>query len=347
MTGIRGRSTLQSHGRGHESTRFRLPRISVARGIILLLCSLLLWFLLRAPQAGADAARHGLSLAATVVIPALFPFFVLASLLAESGVGEAVGKPLSRSVGRFLGVSGAGVTVLLLGSFCGFPVGARMISAYAERGILSKKEQKRLLPLSNSPSFAFLYSAVGAGMLGDPSVGLRLYGALLLGVLTAAVLLRLTGGTCADESKPTALPPASGAASVSILPRAVTSAALSALSVTGFLVFFSVLSAALSALLTALHAGETVSLLLSGLLELTTGVKKAAETAYGLCGKATLCGFFAGFGGLCASLQVIATVERPLPDRAPRDTFSLRSYCFIRLLIGLLTALYTLLFTAF
>jgi hypothetical protein len=168
-----------------------------------------------------------------------------------------------------------------------------------------------------------------------------LLSAVLLSAVTVGVICRLLLGSCTGDSAP---PPHRAPLGFSTLfTGAISSAVASSLSVTGYIVFFSVLLTAFARLLPFFGIGESALLILSGITEVTAGCKKAAETASGLCGR-VLCGFFAGFGGLCAHLQVIATVERPLPDRARRISF--RSYFICKLSQGLLTALLVCLFSA-
>lgn len=332
--------TARQEGK-RRTVRHRPYAPSCSEGITLALSGLLIGYAVKDPSALSGAALRGLTLAARAVIPSLFPFFVLSVLLSESGLGTRLGRLLSPLLSRALGVSGECAPALLLGAFCGFPVGAKCLSLLQKEGRISERECLRLLPLSNSPSFAFLYSAVGAGYFGDRSFGLLLYLSVLLATTLTGLLLRLTRGACeaspngfGASTEPRPLP--------ALFTGAIASSVASSLSVAAYVVFFSVVSDALSALLGALSVPPAVSLVLSGLLELSTGTKKAAETVYGLCGR-VLCGFFAGFGGLCAALQVIATVEHPLPDRAVGKAASLRSYFFCKVLIGALSALFTLL----
>lgn len=323
----------------HTKGRRWVPQISVAEGMTLLLSAFLLWFVLRDPRGAAEAAREGLDVALRSTLPSLFPFFVLSGLLTRSGAAERIGRTVARPLSHLFGISDAGAVAVLIGAFCGFPVGAGAVAELYRAGRIGKAECERLLALSNAPSFAFLYSAVGAGLFGSKIAGLCLYLTVTLSTFAVGAALRLLRGPCPQEDRTVTLTaPQKHAAG--LLAGALTSAAQSALTVTASIVFFRVLSASLSALLAALGAGSTVTLLFTGLLELTSGMQKTAETAYGrLCGW-VFCGLFAGFGGLCACLQVIATAENPLPDRADRNTsLSFRSYIVCKVVQGLLSAL--------
>ena len=297
--------------------------------------ALLFWFALKEPSAASLAAREGFSLSIDGILPSLFPFLVLSSLLAESGIGTRIGKQTSRITEALLGVSGEGAGALFLGLLCGFPIGARIIMSAYERGTLSSNESERLLPLANGPSLVFLFSAVGNGLFGDRSFGLWLYISSVASTLLCGIILRILFGKCQCIERLEATK--TSVSLPSLLVRVITDAGKGSVTIAAFIIFFSVLSKALASLLFAVKAPNALSLLLSGLLELSYGTKKAAETVSGLCGR-VLCGFFAGWGGLCAHLQVIATVERPLPDRARRNSFSFRSYFLCKMLIGLFTA---------
>lgn len=321
----------------HSRKGSRSPRCGVA---VLFLAVPVFWLLLKDPRGGAEAVTSGLLAAVQSVLPSLFPCFVLGALLTDSGLISALGMLLSRPFRFLFGISGQGAGAFLLGILCGFPVGAAAVSSLYSRGALESREAERLLFLSASPSLAFLLFTVGA-LFESPAFGRMLLSAVLLSAVTVGVICRLLLGSCTGDSAP---PPHRAPLGFSTLfTGAISSAVASSLSVTGYIVFFSVLLTAFARLLPFFGIGESALLILSGITEVTAGCKKAAETASGLCGR-VLCGFFAGFGGLCAHLQVIATVERPLPDRARRISF--RSYFICKLSQGLLTALLVCLFSA-
>ena len=60
------------------------------------------------PEESLQAAREGITLCLDVLIPSLFPFFVLSSLLIETGVAGLCARPLSRWMYPLFGVGGAG-----------------------------------------------------------------------------------------------------------------------------------------------------------------------------------------------------------------------------------------------
>lgn len=70
-----------------------------------LLCAVLA--LMRWPQESMAAARDGLALCGNVIIPSLFPFFVLSSLVVELGMSRYLGRLLEGVMAPLFRVGGA------------------------------------------------------------------------------------------------------------------------------------------------------------------------------------------------------------------------------------------------
>ena len=75
----------------------------------LIFCLMALLFL---PDVGAQAARDALALCAQTVIPSLFPFFVLSSLLVSCGAADTLSHLLSPLMRPLFGLSGTGAAAL-------------------------------------------------------------------------------------------------------------------------------------------------------------------------------------------------------------------------------------------
>ena len=211
----------------------------------LLFSAVILSFYLFRPEAAAGATLDGLTTATTRVLPSLFPFFALSSLLTESGASEALLRLPSTVLSRWFGISSIGASAVLIGIFCGFPVGARIASSLYGREMISRAEAERLILLSSTPSFAFLYATVGAGFFASPAFGIRLYFSTVLSAVMLGILLRKKDGVTAritaraDGKKPTL---------AKLLTGAIKSAAETSLTVISALTLFSVLTKAISAL---------------------------------------------------------------------------------------------------
>ncbi|MGM9662626.1 MAG: nucleoside recognition domain-containing protein [Oscillospiraceae bacterium] len=235
--------------------------------------------------------EEGTALCFGSVLPSLFPFFVLSSLLLSLGVSEALGRLLSPLMSALAGLSGSGAGVFALGLIGGYPSGARAVSELYESRLCSREEAERLLGFCNNCGPAFLLSFVGAERFGSAAAGARLYLIHVLSALLTAALLRPRKGRApsAFHAAPRKRPPLSAA-----FVEAVQSGFSAFLSVCSFVLLFSVLLRPLK----LLGAGP----LPLGLIELFSGAAALPATAEGF----VLAAFLAGWGGLSVHAQSMA-----------------------------------------
>ncbi len=313
------------------SPRRALPALTAL--VCALLCAL---FLLHA-KAVMDGVASALSLFAFSVFPALFPFFVLTSVLSASGVLTRAGRrcaPLMRP----LGLPGEAAGVFLVGAVSGYPVGARLAAGLH----LSQNQTERLVGLANLAGPMFLSGTVAASLLGAPALGW----ALILSQLLAALAAAGVSGALAAREEATA-PAAAPGGSVpapfrpgTALLDAIASGMLAMLRVCGAIVFFSALLCALREcgflyLLTlplkALGLPSALADAMAfGLFEKTSACAALASSSLPLALRAAGCSFFVSFGGL----SILAQTQMFAPVRASR-------YLLFKGVQGLFSALFT------
>ena len=211
--------------------RDRLPLLAV-------LCCFSALLLL--PEVSAQAARDAMLLCAQTLIPSLFPFFVLSSLLIACGASELLSALLSPLMRPLFGLSGTGAAALALGLCGGYPVGARTAAELVENGALSRDEGERLLAFCNNAGPGFLLGVCGAGVFSSSRAGAALYlihvaAALCAGLLICRALPPVPHGTYPHKS-------AKAQHLSTAFPAAVQNALTGCLNVSAFVVFFTVLA---------------------------------------------------------------------------------------------------------
>ncbi|MBQ9685485.1 MAG: sporulation protein [Oscillospiraceae bacterium] len=283
-------------------------RQKTKQGIALVLALGLLAALLLTAGEAADACRKALVVCGRLIIPSLFPFFVLSSLLNSLGLPGILGKALAPFAMRLYGVSGAGASALLIGLTGGYPAGAGYIADMERNGAISRSEGERLLAFCNNAGPAFIIGTVGVGVFQSTRAGLLLYVVLIVSALLTGLFFR--NRSYVTELAPVQLDSADSAAALS---EAVRRSVGAVLNVCGFVLCFSVLLAVLDArgfisllcgFLSAklgweLHA---VHALTTGLFELGSGagamqgLPLAPETL-------ALAAFLLGWGGISVYFQ--------------------------------------------
>ena len=309
--------------------------------VLAALCALFVLIFASAPA--IDAAAWGLRLCGELLVPTLFPFFVVSGLLRRTGFPALAGQRLGPLARRLFGVSGQGLTALLLGLTGGCPLGAAYLAEMEEQGLISPREAERLLGFCNNSGPAFLIGTIGTGIFGSASAGLLLYAAHALAALTAGLLLR--GKACA-AAKPAPVLHAEPFSRA--LAEAVREAVPAVLNVCGFAVVFNVFTGVLEAKGLLGAAAEllrhftgldpaVVRPLLIGFWELGGGV--GAMRGLPLTpGTLALAGALVGWGGVSVLFQTQAV----LADREIKSSLHLAG----RLLSAALGALFSFLLGA-
>ena len=205
--------------------------------------------MLQNADTAGDACREALEMCARLLIPSLFPFFVLSGYLNRVGLPGLLGKLLAPFAVQIFGVSGAGASAFVIGLMGGYPAGAAYIADMEHSGSITVREAERLLAFCNNSGPAFIVGAVGLGVYGSVRDGLILYGIHAFAAFLTGLVFR--GKQPCSEIQDAQLDSVDPALA---LVGAVRQAVVSILSVCGFAVCFSVL-------LRVLDAGGVLSFL--------------------------------------------------------------------------------------
>ena len=144
--------------------------------------------LLLQPDAAAQAAKNGLLLCGNLIVPALFPFFILSSLLISTGGAARFGRLLSGVMGIWFHQPGASASALVLGFLGGYPVGAKTVCTLYEEKLCDRTQAEHLLLFCNNAGPAFILGAAGSAVFHSAAIGflllaIQIFSALLVGVL--------------------------------------------------------------------------------------------------------------------------------------------------------------------
>lgn len=259
------------------------------------------------PEKAMSAAQNALSVFARSVLPSLFAFSVGAKLLIRSNF-------LSKLQGaarffRALGMSSGGFSAFAIGAVSGFPTGAAVLSELCERGEIDEKEAASLLPFCNQAGASFVVGAVGVSVFESSTVGILFFvsqtaAALLALLMTAHTRIPHLRETIGAETKRPRL--------ISAVTSSICESALAMLFVCGFIVFFSLCSAAVFDISEALGFSlpQIFRVLLGGALEISSGFSVLASASVSQEVAILLGGALLGLGSLSVFLQTVDRTER-------------------------------------
>ena len=254
-----------------------------------------------------EGMRTGIGLCLEVLIPSLFPFFVLSVWM----TGNLLGADLAvlRPLGRLSGVPAGAESLLLTGFLGGYPVGAQNVALARRWGQLSREGAWHLLRFCSNAGPAFFFGVIG-GAFDSPGTVWLLWSIHMVSALLTGVLSRPRKNSAPVGMEPKALP----------LPAALKQAVAVMGQVCGWVVLFRMLLCYLEGwLLWALPAGwQAVA---AGALELANGCVRLREITspeYRFLAAAGL----TALGGLCVTLQTLSVT----------DGLSLRPYLWGKLM---------------
>ncbi|MGQ9779550.1 MAG: sporulation integral membrane protein YlbJ [Bacillota bacterium] len=284
------------------------------------------------------AAKEGIKVFGLIVLPSLFPFFVLSEVLLGLGVVHFMGvifEPLMRPV---FNVPGVGAFALSMGLAAGYPMDAVITAKFRRKGLCSRIEAERLLAFTNTADPLFIFGAVAVGMFGLPALGPLLATAHYLSSFTLGFFFRFYG----REDTPTEEPAQTykgmlrrafaallrgreedGRPLGQLLGEAVRESVATLFMIGGFIVFFSVLVRLLTVMglleFLAPPAARLLGLfglspslvpaLFRGLLEIDLGTVAAGRAAAPLVERAVMAGAIIAWSGLSVHGQVASVVH--------------------------------------
>ena len=266
--------------------------------IIVVLFLLLVVCFVVAPRFCGKSFLDGLTVWAVNVLPALFPFALLAPLAAR-----ALTPKKSLTLPLF-GVRADGVFLLSLA--CGYPIGAKVISSLN----VDDKTAVKLSSFCSTPSPIFVLATVGA-LLDNPVATAVLALSQLVGCIANGLIFRGYA-----ETKYIVLEAPDGDKNFSEM---LTDAVLSVLSVGGVIALVYMVSAVVKSLLSSDLANNIAVAFLLGLAEMTNGltpqprcagVLSVTSLAVTTTMATVLCSGLLGFGGIGVMLQSMSFLSK-------------------------------------
>ncbi len=227
------------------------------------------------------------------VIPALFPYMVISSLMVSSGLACFIGRVVRIPFTYLFAIDGSGAAAFFIGLAAGFPVGAKTASSLYREGLCEKEEAQRLCAFCNNTGPAFVIAGVGT-LLGDFALGVALY---VIEIISALIL-----GMILSVGKPRKrLYNRRVIKFTPDLTGSVRDALSGTLGVCAFVIFFSVLLKCVSSVALPIMRSSGIYALLCSLLEITSGV--SASAALGGRAAFVICAFAVGWSGMCVHAQ--------------------------------------------
>ncbi len=247
-------------------------------------------YLLIFPQRAAEPTYFALEFCAKSLIPSLFIYMVLSSII--------ISLPITEHLSRFIS---AEALLLLYGTLCGCPVGAKNAVTLFERGRIDKRQAEYLCSFTNNAGVSFVVGFVGKELFGDVRVGIKLVIFQLISSFICALVMKRV---LLKQKKPLIL---FGLNEKRVgLREAVYDSALTMLNLCACVVFFMVAGGVVTRIFCLPPLADAV---LKSVTEFSSGCAAAARIGTGAF---AVTAFAIGQTGLSVALQVKSVIKSKL-----------------------------------
>lgn len=296
-----------------------------------IICALLMFFILLFPADAIASAAASVTLWSTSVFPSLFPFFVLTSILKQTGMTEALIYRSSKNLDYNL------VFTTVIGLMCGYPSTSKLI------GQSDTKNPVPIYALSTCASPVFIIGTVATAFLQNTRLAVYILVATYLSLATSYIITKAMLKS-SKASRP-APPILSNKPLGSLITTAIMDGLKSQGIILGIIIVTGILSLALdkAGFFTAISVPLTpIAKLLGipkscfpaffkGLIEMTTGTNAICAQSITTYHKLLFCGFLTSFGGMSIIIESLAFIN---------EKIKATSIIGVKMLHGILTCLY-------
>lgn len=274
-----------------------------------------LFLIILDPKTNINACLNGISLWTTAVLPALFPFLLLTSLLNTLGTVKYLGKVFSPMTKALFKTDGLAGYVYAISVISGYPVGAKTTAELYENGYISKGQAIKITTFSSTSGPLFIIGTVGVTMFCSSKLGLLIFLCHILGSLLNGILYRNA------YNEKTVVNKIYTFSSNNVLEEIMYNSIKSILIVGGYIAIFCMIISMLDkynvfsplakivSLIFGTSKAETVGVL-SGLIEVTNGLKKLSQLGLSMKKALVLSTGLISFGGFSIHLQSITFLKR-------------------------------------
>lgn len=271
---------------------------------IIILFFVMLFF----PELIFNGASSGLMLWFNIVLPTLFPFLIISSLLVNTSAIHLLVKFTSPLLCRIFRVTKYGSFAVLCGFLCGYPMGGKVTSDLLNSEKITLTEAKYLLSFCNNTSPMFIISYVMHQSLNSAHLILPAIGILFLSPVLCSFIFRrfypFSYKTCSIETNTTSSP--------NLIDTCIMNSFETITKIGGYIILFSICIHLISALPLT---NVLLKLIFLPFLEITNGVFTLSQSLISFQDKFIIILALISFGGWCSVAQtkcIISEVGIPL-----------------------------------
>lgn len=309
------------------------PKITSLLIILLLVITTLLF--LTFSKEVIDAVTFSISIWKDNLLPSLFPFFIISELLINYGFIDLLGETLKGFMSKVFHLPGCSSFVLIGSLISGFPSSSKYISELLNNNKINTSEAEYLLKFNHFSNPLFVIGTIGTLLLNNKNLGILIFIIHIITNFIIAIIYRPKINNYTKEKSSIIKginqmhkKRISNNSSFSeILSNSIFKTFKTLLLLLGVITFFIIITTIVKQII---PLNEFSYSIISGLLEMTGGIKNIANLNIPINIKSTIITFFISFGGFSIHMQVMSILSNA--------NIKYISYFISRLLHGLISS---------
>lgn len=271
--------------------------------IIICLILTLITFIIFNSKTIIESVNISVSLWKDNIFPSLFPFLILNNLLLEYNFLNKISFLFKNIMTKIYHLKEETAFVLLASLFSGFPSGAKYTTKLLEKKIINLEEAETLITFTHYSNPIFIIGIIGNSILLNRKIAILILIAHIITNLIIGYLFRPQKININNTYKVNIKETKSLGES---LKTSIQDALNTLFLLLGTITIF---SCVITMLTNIIDCNNYLKVIISGLLEMTQGIKQVSLLNISLYSKTILITLFISFSGLSVHLQVISIIS--------------------------------------
>lgn len=247
------------------------------------------------------------------LLPSLFPFFIVSELLINYGLVELLSEALKNFMNKVFHLPGEAAFVIIGSLISGFPSSSKYINELLDQEKISVKNAEYLLKFNHFSNPLFVMGTVGTLLLNNKKLGLLILLVHIISNFLIAIIFRPKNCNYSSNSsfingldKMNKKRIERNSSFVSVLTESIFKTFKTLILLLGVITFFLIISTLIKQVI---PTNDLTYSIISGLLEMTGGIKNISSLNFPIQFKASIITFFISFGGFSIHMQVMSILS--------------------------------------
>lgn len=247
------------------------------------------------------------------IFPSLFPMFLISTMLVDIKIPNLLASVFRGIMNKLFKVKSAGSFVFFMSMITGFPSSAKYINDLLDQGLINDKDAVKILSFTFFSNPLFIVNTVGIMFLNDKKMGYLILLAHVLGNILVGIFFRnyqkstiINDNTSIYKSLNTFLDNINNTNLFKVLLKGIKESLNTLLSIFGIITTFLIVIVLINE---NLINNIYLKMIISGILEMTSGLKVLSSLNISNTYKAIISTFFISFGGFCVHAQIMNILQ--------------------------------------